>query len=1648
MRVGITTLIEFSVFSAGVNNMSIALAELMAGLGHEAVLLNVRGRKDWWDDCKALQKNFKVEHLDGKSPNDPRFDILLEVGGLTVTPQQRAALATTAIWVLRKPFVVSETEMSIYPVGVPARDTTGIKQAWLLTDVVSSDDASAVETLTRVPVLQVPFVWSPLPAEAHYRSIGAPVWAPDASDNLFDVHMVDTNMTSASSSTLSLVILREIARRRLPIGSWALHNGEAIAKSKFFRENVLKHCSDLDLSGACVGRQRCVEWTGTRGAVAMAHLRFMRLRPVLLDLAWVGIPTIHNSLALRDVGEGAERLYYSDNSVCGGADAFQRMVGDLAVSAGWFAEGAAERRREGILRRWSPLSPLVKSIWGSALQQFAGTSGPAVPAAPAAVAATPSVIAGSAEPKTFRIVFANMWADFNPAYNFFTLLLNAAGKHMSPPVSVEGYADTDWQTGSKGNPDLVIFGPFGNDWLRYDASVPRVCYTGENTGPVEHPSVKLNMGHEMTYMKSDYLRVPHWVLSVNWFGADVDRLVNPRPIPLELCVRASFISTRPKFAAFVVSNPKNPVRNLAFDWVNSYKPVDSGGMLYNNIGDQLAAGLGGGGGEWKKVKFYQDYRFVLAYENGSNKGYCTEKYLHAKAAGAVPIYWGDPDFQRDFDPAGCIDARQCRTRDDLVALVRAVEENPEEWAKRAAVPAFDDYKVGLARRLLSEAAGRIFGILGAGTEGIPRFLGAEPGSAEAKVGMEYFRAPAAPAPASAAALTPSKPELPILATFTSLKFLGSLQHWLKSIAAQARVLPELRAMVFLHNDVPADTVAKLKETYAFATFEGIPHEWHPKGFSDFWAPMNYAWKLWLFHHLAHLESMSGRLFFYIDSGACLVRFPRTLLAAAATAGVACLEDPREENDRWCSEQFCEELAVTDDERAQKQIVGGILAFRAGDPAAVRFFDEAFALGQKRHLIVGPKIGGLSLDGKCYGHRHDQSILSILVRRHAVPLIPLDEVYCQTTMRETFLSGRSIYVHRGNFAKHIAFLPGIQEAHVINLDRRADRLKRFWENHPGLEERVVRCSAVDGRSLTLTPTLARLFRSNDFFWKKSVMGCAMSHLSLWWRLVNDTPDINNYLIFEDDAKMVPGWEETVVAAMATAPEDYDVLFLGGILPPNRSAFETVIRPVNEYWSQVRPNQIFGQPRPTSYFHTCAYAYVLSRTGAIKVLDSIRERDGYWTSADHMLCNRVDEMNIYFLNTKVGEYSPVAACYQDDDPKYANADFNNFSRVDEFDSDLWNNDERFSKEEVVTALGGAEGPFDVATSLRAVFGKPGASAASAPQPPQEAIQAQPKPVEGVRPPLAPMLRGNSQIVPARIVSFKEHPIDFNAAYERDWLMTLWGSITHVNLYTMAADDPPPDDCPIVLLQRPHVPAITRILRTWSDAGATFRILHLSDEHVVPEHQDPLVAYTFKGCHSILRNYIRADIPEGAEEKVSVIPLGYRWSPKIDNDMRVAEHTPQVPFREFHWSFFGTNWNGRAAALAPLLECKLHGNYKLLENWNDPSGLTREEYLGAMLDSVFVPCPDGNNPETFRFYEALQAGCIPLVVKTKRNEAWFNWVSKHLPLITNTSWQETIRIMVSLLTKPETLEIYRGQVLKAWAEWKTVLREQASQWLLSVA
>ncbi len=55
-----------------------------------------------------------------------------------------------------------------------------------------------------------------------------------------------------------------------------------------------------------------------------------------------------------------------------------------------------------------------------------------------------------------------------------------------------------------------------------------------------------------------------------------------------------------------------------------------------------------------KAEFLRPYKFTIAFERSAAPGYTTEKLVEARLAGTVPIYWGNPQVHRDFNPKSFI----------------------------------------------------------------------------------------------------------------------------------------------------------------------------------------------------------------------------------------------------------------------------------------------------------------------------------------------------------------------------------------------------------------------------------------------------------------------------------------------------------------------------------------------------------------------------------------------------------------------------------------------------------------------------------------------------------------------------------------------------------------------------------------------------------------------------------------------------------------------------------------------------------------------------------------------------------------------------------------------------------------------------------
>lgn len=87
---------------------------------------------------------------------------------------------------------------------------------------------------------------------------------------------------------------------------------------------------------------------------------------------------------------------------------------------------------------------------------------------------------------------------------------------------------------------------------------------------------------------------------------------------------------------------------------------------------------------------------------------------------------------------------------------------------------------------------------------------------------------------------------------------------------------------------------------------------------------------------------------------------------------------------------------------------------------------------------------------------------------------------------------------------------------------------------------------------------------------------------------------------------------------------------------------------------------------------------------------------------------------------------------------------------------------------------------------------------------------------------------------------------------------------------------------------------------------------------------------------------------------------------------------PAKSVSWAFMGQHTNSRRkAAVKGLTKLSRRLTGVLVETSGFAQGLDRDDYLSQLENAWVAPCPSGpKHVDTFRLYEALEAGCIPVV------------------------------------------------------------------------
>ena len=134
------------------------------------------------------------------------------------------------------------------------------------------------------------------------------------------------------------------------------------------------------------------------------------------------------------------------------------------------------------------------------------------------------------------------------------------------------------------------------------------------------------------------------------------------------------LDSNPGFCNFVYSHSNEP-RDSYFHLLSQYKRVDSLGVHLRN---KLFTGV--------QADIKSGYKFSMAMENASYKGYTTEKIINSFLAHNVPIYWGDPAVTDFINPKAFINCADYDSFDEVIERVREIDNNDELWIDMVTQP--------------------------------------------------------------------------------------------------------------------------------------------------------------------------------------------------------------------------------------------------------------------------------------------------------------------------------------------------------------------------------------------------------------------------------------------------------------------------------------------------------------------------------------------------------------------------------------------------------------------------------------------------------------------------------------------------------------------------------------------------------------------------------------------------------------------------------------------------------------------------------------------------------------------------------------------------------------------------------------------------
>ncbi len=284
-----------------------------------------------------------------------------------------------------------------------------------------------------------------------------------------------------------------------------------------------------------------------------------------------------------------------------------------------------------------------------------------------------------------------------------------------------------------------------------------------------------------------------------------------------------------------------------------------------------------------------------------------------------------------------------------------------------------------------------------------------------------------------------------------------------------------------------------------------------------------------------------------------------------------------------------------------------------------------------------------------------------------------------------------------------------------------------------------------------------------------------------------------------------------------------------------------------------------------------------------------------------------------------------------------------------------------------------------------------------------------------------------------------LDPNLLFETDWLRSLLPS--NMEEVVEKGTDAPLHTNALVVFN--HSIDYETYFKRYEEESIPFAAIHLSDETL----GDSIEFYKYKTCQFVVRNYHHP--LHSLRYNVITIGLGcksgyYSWL-----DLAMVQSTKH---RYYHWSFAGNLHDKErlhaVETFQPILPYRIHTT---TDGFNSMHNLSVEQYARWLQESKFAICPVGQgNIDSFRFYEACEAGAIPVVLARTEcqqypSSYWHYMFPMYndvpFPFIIANDWNDARRQMQDILMDKQRYEEMHKKLCRFWYEikhyWKTLLR-----------